>query len=47
MLEKWRGRMAFNSPNTVSAEDLAKGCGEGKLGWDVPSNIGITVIGLL
>jgi ADP-ribosylglycohydrolase len=47
MIEKWRGRMAFNSPNTVSPEDLARGWDEGKLGWDVPSNIGITVIGLL
>jgi len=47
MLEKCRGRVAFNSLNQISAEDLARGWDKGKLGWDVPSNIGMTVIGLL
>jgi ADP-ribosylglycohydrolase len=47
MIEKYRGRMFLSSRDHISDEDYAKGWGEGKLGWDVPSNIGITVIGLL
>jgi ADP-ribosylglycohydrolase len=31
----------------ISAEDEAKGYREGPLGWDVPINIGITVLGLI
>jgi ADP-ribosylglycohydrolase len=31
----------------VSAEDQAKGFAQGQLGWDVPQNIGMLIIGLL
>jgi len=31
----------------ISPEDEAKGFREGKLGWDVPGNIGLTLVGLL
>ncbi len=31
----------------VSAEDHEKGFADGKIGWDVPSNMGIIIIGLL
>jgi len=33
--------------NRISEEDKTKGYGEGKLGWDIPSNIGIIVLGML
>jgi ADP-ribosylglycohydrolase len=45
LLEKYRGALFCWSH--IAAEDEAKGFREGKLGWDVPSNIGIVVIGLL
>ena len=47
VLEKYRGSAAGNDPRNVSPEDQQKGFGEGKLGWDVPSNIGMLLIGLL
>ena len=31
----------------VSPEDMEKGCHEGKMGWDAPSNIGMLIIGML
>ncbi len=47
LLEKFRGSAFRNNPAFVSAEDLARGFDQGQLGWDAPSNIGITVMGLL
>ncbi|MFB3892115.1 MAG: ADP-ribosylglycohydrolase family protein [Phycisphaerae bacterium] len=47
ILEKYRGSSAFNDPACTSPDDHKKGFGTGKLGFDVASNIGIIVIGLL
>jgi ADP-ribosylglycohydrolase len=47
VLEKFRGSAFLNNLAHVSAEDQKKGFHTGKLGWDVPSNIGMLVIGLL
>jgi ADP-ribosylglycohydrolase len=47
MLEKYRGSAMFNLRDTVSDEDWERGWGEGQRGWDVPSNIGMLLIGLL
>ena len=44
ILAKYRGGL---SPQQVSAEDRQKGFLEGQRGWDVPSNIGMLIIGLL
>lgn len=44
VLRRHRGRLA---PAQVSAEDRAKGFDTGVQGYDVPSNIGMTLIGLL
>lgn len=45
MLEKYRGHYAVYAG--ISDEDRKKGFADGKLGWDVPSNIGILIIGWL
>jgi len=37
----------WSNPSAMSPEDQAKGFAEGVLGYDVPSNIAITLIGLL
>ncbi|MBN2047471.1 MAG: ADP-ribosylglycohydrolase family protein [Anaerolineaceae bacterium] len=47
MLEEYRGSAFFGMPWTVSQRDTEKGFDTGKLGWDVPSNIGMLLIGLL
>ncbi len=47
MLEQFRGSAFLGSLHFVSAEDQARGFHEGRLGWDVPSNIGMLLIGLL
>ncbi len=47
VLEKFRSSAFRNDPQYVSPEDLSKGFDKGKLGWDVPSNIGMLMIGLL
>jgi hypothetical protein len=47
ILEKYRGSAPFHDLNRVAAEDRAKGFDEGQFGWDVPSNIGMLLIGLL
>jgi ADP-ribosylglycohydrolase len=47
VLEKYRGSMFFNMRSQITDEDWEKGFGSGKRGWDVPSNIGMIIIGLL
>jgi ADP-ribosylglycohydrolase len=47
ILRHYRGAHRPNKPENISPEDRAKGFGDGKLGWDAPSNLGILVIGLL
>lgn len=47
ILEKYRGQVALGEEESVSEEDAAKGFAQGELGFDVPSNIGILIIGLL
>lgn len=44
ILEKHRGRLAWA---TISKEDLERGFDTGQVGYDVPSNIGMLLIGLL
>lgn len=47
VLAGYRGGTFFNMHEQTSPDDWQKGFGEGKRGWDVPSNIGMLVIGLL
>lgn len=47
ILTHFRGAPAYNSMSRISQEDIEKGFADGKLGWDVPSNIGMLIIGLL
>ena len=47
MLRQYRGMAFFGRANHVSEDDLKKGFFDGKLGFDVPSNIGIVILGLL
>ena len=47
ILEKYRGLTFFGFHHHTSEEDWQKGHGDGKRGWDAPSNIGMLVIGLL
>ena len=47
VLEQFRGSAFQNNPLTVAPEDRARGFDQGKFGWDVPSNIGMLLIGLL
>ncbi len=47
ILRRHRGSTAFNDPRRTSPRDQALGFAEGPLGYDAPSNIGITILGLL
>ena len=47
MLRQYRGLGFYGYPENVSPDDHAKGFFDGKMGYDVPSNIGIVIIGLL
>ncbi|RLD11692.1 MAG: hypothetical protein DRI44_02955 [Chlamydiae bacterium] len=47
ILEKYRGRAVPCVEHLISKEDIDKGFVDGILGYDVPSNIGILIIGLL
>jgi len=47
MLEEYRGEVFFGLMHHISKEDADRGFADGKPGWDVPSNIGMLVIGLL
>jgi len=47
ILRHHRGMAAFGLYECISQEDVDKGFFDGKLGYDVPSNIGILVLGLL
>jgi len=47
ILEKYRGRVPPCNEHLMSKEDVDKGFVDGILGYDVPSNIGILIIGLL
>jgi ADP-ribosylglycohydrolase len=47
ILRHYRGLHRPNRPENISPADHAKGFGDGPLGWDAPSNIGMIVIGLL
>ncbi len=47
VLAGFRGNTFFGMRSQTSDEDWQKGFGDGKMGWDVPSNIGMLVIGLL
>jgi ADP-ribosylglycohydrolase len=47
VLEHYRGMAAPWCADAMSEEEKRKGLADGPLGWDVPSNIGITVLGLL
>ncbi|MCL5995734.1 MAG: ADP-ribosylglycohydrolase family protein [Chloroflexi bacterium] len=47
VLAGYRGSTFFGFPAHTSLEDTQKGYAEGKRGWDVPSNIGMLLIGLL
>jgi ADP-ribosylglycohydrolase len=47
ILREHRGDTFFGMAHCISADDVKKGFADGKRGWDVPSNIGMLVIGLL
>jgi len=47
MLRQYRGMAFYGHAHHVSEDDHKKGFYDGKLGYDVPSNIGIVIIGLL
>lgn len=47
ILRRHRGGAFWHMPELVSADDQARGFAEGLVGYDVPSNIGMTVLGLL
>ena len=47
ILEDYRGSAFFMRQEHVSAEDRARGFDKGKLGYDVSSNIGLLIAGLL
>ena len=47
VLRLYRGSTFFHIPACISDEDRKKGFDQGQLGWDVPSNLGMLVIGLL
>ena len=47
ILEKHRGSSHMGNPQHTSAEDMARGFHEGEQGYDVPSNIGLLVLGLV
>ncbi len=47
ILRRHRGSSAMNDPQYTSPRDRALGFAEGKQGYDAPSNIAMTVLGLL
>jgi ADP-ribosylglycohydrolase len=47
ILQRHRGSSLFGRLERISQEDIDKGFHEGKQGFDVPSNIGLTILGLL
>jgi len=47
ILRKFRGCVSGANPETGSKEDFEKGLFDGRLGFDVPSNIAIVIIGML
>ena len=47
ILASFRGNTFFGLRHHTSEDDWQKGFGEGKRGWDAPSNIGLLIIGLL
>ena len=47
ILRRHRGGAFWHMPELVSPEDQARGFCEGVVGYDAPSNIGMTVLGLL
>ena len=47
MLEDYRGSAFYQSLNMIAQEDVDRGFFDGVMGWDVPSNMGILIIGLL
>jgi len=47
VLRHHRGSSPFGNPELTSPEDRAKGFHEGQQGYDVPSNIALTLTGLL
>lgn len=47
ILRRHRGGAFWHMPELVSPEDHERGFAEGVVGYDVPSNIGMTVLGLL
>jgi ADP-ribosylglycohydrolase len=47
ILKRHRGSSFANSPDRTSPEDRAKGFHEGQVGYDAPSNVALTVLGLL
>ena len=47
VLERFRGSTHAGVPELTSPVDRERGFHEGQRGWDVPSNIGMLVIGLL
>ena len=42
-----RSLMIIHALKLATEEDKKKGLHEGKFGWDAPSNVGITIIGIL
>jgi len=47
ILERHRGGAFWHIPELVSEEDRVKGFADGIVGYDAPSNIGMTILGLL
>ncbi len=47
ILRQHRGSTLFNLPGRTSPEDRAKGFDQGRLGFDAPSNVALTVLALL
>jgi ADP-ribosylglycohydrolase len=47
ILRQHRGSTFFGWPDRTSAEDRAKGFDQGRLGYDAPSNVALTILALL
>lgn len=47
ILRKHRGATHMGNPSNTSEEDRARGFDEGQIGYDVPSNIALTLLALL
>lgn len=47
VLRKYRGCVSGANPETGSEQDREKGLWDGRLGFDVPSNVAIVIIGML